>query len=75
MFEIIEEKAQKQGYELLKVERYPNDDDHFLRAVICLRDDEYVQWIYNVNDNAFYSGYYAKSFEEADRKLNQRISK
>lgn len=75
MFKIIEKKAQEQGYELMRVERYPNKDDDFLRAVICLRDDEYVSWIYNVNDNAFYSGFYVKSFEEADRKLEERISK
>jgi ribosome maturation factor RimP len=75
MFELIQEKANEQGYELLKVERYPNKDDHFLRAVICLKEDEYVQWIYNVNDHAFYSGYYTKSLEEAKRKLNNRISK
>jgi hypothetical protein len=75
MFELIQEKANEQGYELLKVERFQDEDDYFLRAVICQKEDEYVSWVYNVNDHAFYSGYYVKSFGEADRKLNDRISK
>lgn len=75
MFELIQEKANKQGYELLKVERYPNEDDHFLRVVIAQKENEYVCWVYNVNDNAFYSGFYTQSYESAEKKFTERIAK
>lgn len=73
--ESIQEKAKEQGYNVLIIESYPNKDQDFLRVVIAQNENEYVCWVYNLNDNAFYSGYYAKTFEEADWKLQERIKK
>ena len=71
--ESIQEKAKEQGYKVLIIESYPNNDQDFLRVVIAQNENEYVCWVYNLNDNAFYSGYYTKTFEEADWKLKERI--
>ena len=73
--EIIQDKAKEKGYKALIIENYPHKDDDFLRVVIAQNENEYVCWIYNVNDNAFYSGYYVDTFEKADWKLKERISK
>ena len=73
--ESIQEKAKEQGYNVLIIESYPNKDQDFLRVVIAQNENEYVCWVYNLNDNAFYSGHYAKTFEEADWKLQERIKK
>ena len=70
----IQDKAKEKGYKVLIIENYPHKEDDFLRAVIAQNKKEYVCWIYNANDDAFYSGYYVDTFEKADWKLKERIS-
>jgi hypothetical protein len=73
----IEEIINKKGYDLVRVASFSHKDDSFLKVIIAknkIKISDYVCWVYNSNDKAVYEGYYTNSYDEAEKKLEYRIS-
>jgi hypothetical protein len=70
----IEKVIREKGYQLKRVASFSHKDDSFLKVIVAQKEKEYVCWIYNSNDKAVYEGYYTNSLEEAEKKLEYRIS-
>jgi len=74
MWKIVQNKVNSMGYKLLRMNSYPKIEDDYLKVIVVEKDFEYVCWIYNMNDDAFYNGYYTNDFSDAIDKLEERIN-